>query len=79
MHAMALMEAGITPFDYDYYQWGCARAIDQQQRLEKEEITMMLRLACRYRITLEPFQQHIENELFLRIHKDYEVDIQQYD
>lgn len=40
---------------------------------------LVMRLGRKYRITLEPIQQHIENELFLRIHRDYEPELQQYD
>jgi hypothetical protein len=79
LHAVGLMEGGITAFDYDFYQWSCRRVVEQQQRLTKDDIATMMRLAARHRIVVEPFQKHIENELFLRIHRDYEGDLQLYD
>jgi hypothetical protein len=79
LQAVRLMEAGITPFDYDFYQWSCWRVVEQQQRLSKEEIMMMMRLGNKYSIVLEPFQLHIHNEIFLRIHRDYQNDLHLYD
>ena len=32
---------------------------------------MLMKLGVKYQIRPEPFVTHIENELFLRIHRDY--------
>lgn len=40
---------------------------------------MMLRLAAEYKIREELFLKHIENELHLRIHRDYHQALLEYD
>jgi hypothetical protein len=30
MHPLQLMERGLIPFSYDYFQWSCGRLIEQQ-------------------------------------------------
>ena len=74
-----LMQHEITPFNYDFYQWSCHHLIHHQHALTKEEIMVMLRLACKYKVRIELFHQHMENELFLRIHRDYDYEIQEED
>lgn len=53
--------------------------VEQQQDLRKDDIFLMLRLGNKYKITIAPFHLHMENELFLRIHRDYELQIRNYD
>ena len=72
------MSKGIVPFSYDSYQWTCARAIESQPQLSKDDIIMLIKLGIDYDIRLTPFSDTIENELFLRIHRDYEYDMIEY-
>lgn len=79
LHGIQLMYNNITPFSYDLYQWTCSRLVLQQERLNKDEILLMLRLGVQYKVRIESFLLHMENELYLRVHRDYEGDIEDYD
>lgn len=46
------MQQEITPFNYDFYQWSCHQLIQHQHQLTKQEIIMMLRLACKYKVRI---------------------------
>jgi hypothetical protein len=71
LHGMQLMHSEVTPFSYDLYQWTCSRLVLQQERLHKDEILLMLRLGVQYKVRIESFLTHMENELYLRVHRDY--------
>lgn len=69
------MEHNILPFNYDLYSWSCLRLIEQQKDISKDHIFMILRLSIQYKIRMEYFHKHIENEIFLRLYKDYKKEM----
>lgn len=79
MHPLQLMARGVIPFSYDFFQWGCGRLIEQQPDLHKEEIFLMMRLGNTHQVRLPYFLKHMENELYLRVHRDYHAFIADYD
>ena len=73
------MSSGVLPFSYDGYEWTCARGIECQSQLQKDDLLMLMNLGVEYGVRLSPFSELIENEVFLRIHRDYEADMQDYE
>ena len=59
MHSLGLMRGGLVPFSYDFYRWSCARAIEEQETLSKEELFLLVRMGVEYRISWDNFQKHI--------------------
>jgi hypothetical protein len=49
----------------------CTKAVEGQAQLGKEDLMMLMQLGTEYRVRLTPYCVNIENEVFLRIHRDY--------
>lgn len=51
------MSSGVMPFSYDGYEWACARAIECQPELQKDDLLMLMSLGVDYGVRLLPFSE----------------------
>jgi hypothetical protein len=52
MHSGWMMSKEVLPFSYDNYESICAKAVECQHELTKEDILMLIELGVKYRVRL---------------------------